>query len=106
MQTLTWMNLGPGMPVPIQSSVRAMLRTGRQLAAKEIEKESGHTVDAIGFGLVDRVAPESLGTGPVDLMFKLKLGVFRGRRQVEAHLLDVRRSDPKRSPENRSLAAG
>ena len=67
--------------------------------------QSGHAVDAIGFGLVDRVAPESLGTGPVDLVFKLKLGVFRGRRQVEAHLLDVRRSDPKESAENRPVSA-
>ena len=63
------------------------------------------TVDAIGFGLVDRIAPESLGTGPVDLMFKVKLGVFRGRRQVEAHLLDVRPSEPERSTENRPLSA-
>jgi single-stranded-DNA-specific exonuclease len=63
-----------------------------------------HTVDAIGFGLVDRVTPESLGAGPVDLVFKVKLGVFRGRRQVEAHLLDVRRSDAKDSPESRLSA--
>jgi single-stranded-DNA-specific exonuclease len=63
-----------------------------------------HTVDAIGFGLVDRVTPESLGAGPVDLVFKVKLGVFRGRRQVEAHLLDVRRSDTKDSPESRLSA--
>ncbi len=68
--------------------------------------ESDHTVDAIGFGLIERIPPESLGLGPVDLVFKLKLNVFRGRRQVEAHLLDVRRSDGRDSPENRSLAAG
>jgi hypothetical protein len=63
--------------------------------------EADHTVDAIGFGLVDRVAPESLGTGPVDLVFKLKLSTFRGRRQVEAHLLDVRRSGTRDSLEHR-----
>jgi hypothetical protein len=40
----------------------------------------------------------------VDLVFKVKLGVFRGRRQVEAHLLDVRRSDTKDSPESRLSA--
>ena len=52
--------------------------------------QSGHSLDAIGFGLVNRIPPESLETGPVDLTFRLKLGVFRGRRRVEAHLLDVR----------------
>ena len=54
--------------------------------------QAGHSLDAIGFGLVHRIPPESLGTGPVDLTFKLKIGEFRGRRRVEAHLLDVRRS--------------
>ena len=99
---------GAGNPAPVFLARRVDL-TG---PAREVGKghlklqitESDHTVDAIGFGLVDRVAPESLGTGPVDLVFKLKLGVFRGRRRVEAHLLDVRRSDAKGSPENRPLS--
>ncbi len=51
------------------------------------------SLDAIGFNLIERIPPESLGTGPVDLVFKLKLGVFRGRRRVEAHVLDVRPSE-------------
>ena len=55
--------------------------------------QAGHPLEAIGFGLVHRIPPASLGTGPVDLAFKLKIGEFRGRRQVEAHLVDVRRSD-------------
>ncbi len=52
--------------------------------------QSGHSLDAIGFDLAHRIPPESLGTGPVDLTFKLKLGKFRGRGRVEAHMLDVR----------------
>ncbi len=52
--------------------------------------QAGHSLEAIGFGLVHRIPPDSLGTGPLDLTFKLKIGEFRGRRQVEAHLLDVR----------------
>ncbi len=52
--------------------------------------QAGHSLEAIGFGLVHRIPPESLGTSPLDLTFKLKIGRFRGRRQVEAHLLDVR----------------
>ena len=56
-------------------------------------RQSGHSMEAIGFGLVHRVSPESLDMGPVDLVFKLKINEFRGRRQVEAHLLDVRSSE-------------
>ena len=56
--------------------------------------QSGHSLDAIGFGLINRIPPESLGTGPLDVTFKLKLGEFRGRRQVEAHLSDVRLHGP------------
>ena len=52
--------------------------------------QSGHSLDAIGFDLALRISPESLGPGPVDLTFKLKLGEFRGRRRVEAHVLDIR----------------
>ncbi len=52
--------------------------------------QAGHSLEAIGFGLVHRIPPQSLGTDPLDLTFKLKIGEFRGRRQVEAHLLDVR----------------
>jgi single-stranded-DNA-specific exonuclease len=62
--------------------------------------QSGHGIEAIGFGLVDRVPPASLGTGPVDLVFKLKLSNFRGRQQVEAHILDVRRSESKEEAED------
>ena len=52
--------------------------------------QSGSIIEAIGFGLVKRISPESLNDGNVDLAFKLKISMFRGRRQVEAHLLDVR----------------
>ena len=60
--------------------------------------QSGDSLDAVGFGLVDRISPESLGTGPLDLIFKLKVNQFRGRRRAEAHLLDVRRSDGAEAP--------
>jgi single-stranded-DNA-specific exonuclease len=104
--------LGPfglGNPTPVFLARQVDLtRPAREVGKGHLKlqvTEFDHTVDAIGFGLVDRVAPESLGTGPVDLVFKLKLGDFRGRRQVEAHLLDVRLSEPKGSPENPRLSA-
>jgi single-stranded-DNA-specific exonuclease len=102
---------GMGNPAPVFLARQVDLTSPAREVGKGHLKlqitEADSTVDAIGFGLIDRVAPESLGTGPVDLVFKLKLGVFRGRRQVEAHILDVRRSDGKGSPpENPSLSAG
>ena len=93
---------GVGNPAPVFLARQVDLtRPAREVGKGHLKlqiTQLDHTVDAIGFGLVDRVAPESLGAGPVDLVFKMKLGVFRGRRQVEAHLLDVRRSDPKDRP--------
>ena len=93
---------GVGNPAPVFLARQVDLtRPAREVGKGHLKlqiTQLDHTVDAIGFGLVDRVAPESLGAGPVDLVFKVKLGVFRGRRQVEAHLLDVRRSDPKDRP--------
>jgi single-stranded-DNA-specific exonuclease len=100
---------GVGNPAPVFLARQVALASPAREVGKGHLKlqitESDRTVDAIGFGLIDRVAPESLGAGPVDLVFKLKLGVFRGRQQVEAHVLDVRRSDGRGSPENRPLSA-
>ena len=99
---------GMGNPAPVFLARQVDLtRPAREVGKGHLKlqvTQFDHTVDAIGFGLVDRVTPESLGAGPVDLVFKVKLGVFRGRRQVEAHLLDVRRSDAKDSPESRLSA--
>ena len=100
---------GMGNPTPVFLARQVDLtRPAREVGKGHLKlqlTQSRRTLDAIGFGLVNRVAPESLGTGPVDLVFKLKIGDFQGRRQVEAHLLDVRRSEPDESPENRPLPA-
>jgi single-stranded-DNA-specific exonuclease len=93
---------GMGNPTPVFLAREVDLtRPAREVGKGHLKlqiTQSGHAVDAIGFGLVDRIAPESLGTEKVDLVFKLKVGVFRGRRQVEAHVLDVRRSRPTEDP--------
>ncbi len=100
---------GMGNPTPVFLARQVDLtRPAREVGRGHLKlqiTQSHHTVDAIGFGLADRIAPESLGTGPVDLVFKLKLGVFRGRRQVEAHVLDVRRSRQKGFADERPLSA-
>jgi single-stranded-DNA-specific exonuclease len=55
-------------------------------------QQDGRRLEGIGFGLGERVPPQSLGEGPFDVLFKLRVSEFRGRRQVEAHLRDIRRS--------------
>ena len=100
---------GMGNPTPVFLARQVDLtRPAREVGKGHLKlhiTQANHSVDAIGFGLVNRVPPESLGMGPVDVVFKLKLGVFKGRRQVEAHLLDVRRSESKGSPEDGPLSA-
>ncbi len=99
---------GVGNPAPVFLARGVDLtRPAREVGKGHLKLEItqlDHTLDAIGFGLVDRIPPESLGAGQVDLVFKVKLGVFRGRQQVEAQLLDVRPSEPKRSGESRHLS--
>ncbi|MCH7891444.1 MAG: single-stranded-DNA-specific exonuclease RecJ [Gemmatimonadetes bacterium] len=100
---------GMGNPTPVFLARQVdLIRPATEVGKGHLKlhiTQANHSVDAIGFGLVNRVPPESLGMGPVDVVFKLKLGVFKGRRQVEAHLLDVRRSESKGSYEARPLSA-
>jgi single-stranded-DNA-specific exonuclease len=58
-------------------------------------------LEAIGFHLARRVSPQALGTGPMDVVFQLHENEFRGVRQLQARLKDIRRSDPP-SPQNRT----
>ena len=65
---------GVGNPAPVFLARQVDLtRPARQVGKGHLKlqiTQFDHTVDAIGFGLVERVAPESLGTGPVDLVFQ------------------------------------
>jgi single-stranded-DNA-specific exonuclease len=56
--------------------------------------QGGTRLEAIGFRLLGRISPEDLGLGPVDLAFHVDVREFRGRRSVQARILDVRRSGP------------
>ena len=49
-------------------------------------------LEAIGFRMSHRVPPQSLGLGPVDIVFQVDQREFRGRKSVQAKLLDVRTS--------------
>jgi single-stranded-DNA-specific exonuclease len=56
-------------------------------------EQDGTRLDGIGFGLGQRVTPESLKDGPFDVLFKLTVNEWRGRRRIEVHLRDIRQAD-------------
>lgn len=47
-------------------------------------------MEAIGFGLAARLPPESLGSGRLEVLFQLKENEYRGRRTLQARILDLR----------------
>jgi single-stranded-DNA-specific exonuclease len=51
----------------------------------------GERLEAIGFGLAERVGPGSLGSGPVNVAFHLQENEYRGVRRLQARLKDIQR---------------
>jgi single-stranded-DNA-specific exonuclease len=52
--------------------------------------QDGAGFDAIGFGLKGQLPAEALGTGPVDVAYKLRENTYRGVTTLQAQALDVR----------------
>ena len=50
-------------------------------------------LEAIGFGLADRIRPDRLAEGPLDIVFQLRENHYRGRTTLQARLLDVRSAE-------------
>lgn len=48
-------------------------------------------MDAIGFNLGERLRPETLGGGPLDVAFQLQENDFRGIRTLQARVKEIRR---------------
>jgi single-stranded-DNA-specific exonuclease len=53
-------------------------------------RQGGVEVEAIGFRLARRLPPESLGRGPLDVAFQLQENEYRGTRQLQANVKDLR----------------
>lgn len=53
-------------------------------------ERDGRSLGAIGFRLADRLPPDELGGGPVDVSFNLLENTFREHTMVEAKVVDVR----------------
>jgi single-stranded-DNA-specific exonuclease len=52
----------------------------------------GGELDAIGFGMANRVAADALGAGPLDALFQLRENTYRGVATLQARLVDLRPS--------------
>jgi single-stranded-DNA-specific exonuclease len=101
---------GIGNPRPV-----FLLRGAQALAAKEVGR--GHLslrlrkgavrLDAIGFGLAERHAPEGLGVGLHDVVLQLTLDRWRGRERIQARILDLRPAEapPMEALPERALRA-
>lgn len=58
-------------------------------------QQDGSELDSIGFDLAKRVDPRALGRGPLDVVFQLHENEFRGVRNLQARIKDLRPSgDP------------
>ncbi len=55
-------------------------------------RQDGVRLEGIGFDLAERRSPESLGEGPLDVAYQVTENEYRGRRTLQARLLDVRPS--------------
>jgi single-stranded-DNA-specific exonuclease len=55
-------------------------------------RQASCELDAIGFHLARRVSPQEVGSGPVDAVFQLQENEFRGVRQLQANIKDLRPS--------------
>ncbi len=56
-------------------------------------EQGGVRLSGIGFGLADRISPESLSDGPLDAVFQLREDHFRGVTRVDARFQDIRPSE-------------
>ncbi len=62
-------------------------------------------VDAIGFRMAERIAPETLEGGPVDALFRLKLNRYRGIPLIQAELATIGPAQPRSATPARTPVA-
>lgn len=56
--------------------------------------QDGAILEAIGFRMADRIPVEGLGEGPLEVVYQLRENEYRGRRTLQARLLDIRSPSP------------
>jgi len=91
-----WLSyLGPhgiGNPAPLFRTAGLSLEGAREVGRghlKAVLRRDDITLDAIGFGAVERFPPETL-TGPHDVLYRLDRNEWRGKVTPQARLVDLR----------------
>jgi single-stranded-DNA-specific exonuclease len=94
-------HLGPhgiGNPGPTFLARRVSIPQAPRVVGKDhlklLLRQGNADLDAIGFHLAGRIAPRSLGSGPVDVVFQLRENEYRGVRRLQAHIKDIRSTEP------------
>lgn len=93
--------IGNSRPIFLSRSVRVTeareVGTGHLKLKVSVERGDGKpgTLDGIGFGLAERIAPASLVDREVDVVYQLEVNEWRGRRAVQMKLRDVRLAGEK-----------
>ncbi|MDX1494617.1 MAG: single-stranded-DNA-specific exonuclease RecJ [Longimicrobiales bacterium] len=95
-----WLSyLGPhgmGNPGPLFLARRLQVEGARVVGERHLKatlRQGDARVDAIGFGLVERISPERLDGKRYDALFRLERNEWRGRASVQAKLVDLRPAD-------------
>jgi single-stranded-DNA-specific exonuclease len=85
---------GMGNPAPVFVARRVGVAGYPKLVGqghlKLVLAGDGATLDAIGFGMADRMDDPALTRGPVDVAFKLEENHWNGRARLQAKLVDLR----------------
>ncbi|HET7275289.1 MAG TPA: single-stranded-DNA-specific exonuclease RecJ [Longimicrobiaceae bacterium] len=84
---------GIGNPTPV-FAVRDVTASARRVVGKNHLKmrleSGGYSLDAIGFGMGERIDDPDLASGQMDVAFKLEENEWNGRHRLQARLVDLR----------------
>lgn len=97
LELVRWLSyLGPhgiGNPGPLFRARDLRVEGARVVGERHIKavlRQGAARIDAIGFGLAERLPTERLGDEPFDALFRLERNEWRGRTRVQAKLTDLR----------------
>ena len=100
---LRWLAyLGPhgiGNPGPLFRTDGLVLDQAREVGKghlKAVLTRDRVRLDAIGFGVAERFAPDTVGVGKHDVLYRLERNEWQGRATPQAKLVDLRATEPDR----------
>jgi len=89
---------GMGNPTPVFAArgvgISGYPKVVGQNHLKMVIASGGASLDAIGFGMGERLDDPAFGREPLDVAFKLEENTWNGRSRLQAKLVDLRPSSP------------